>query len=236
MMNKYDWIRLINAIRIRKTKYKEKYGEIEYQVWYRKANNNRNYGIRPESHSVNLAYDELGLQIKDSSSSLNLTCVYGYQITSNPQKNEVYSLEKIERFHSGEVFFSHISTGHPTTHNGGLKGSIIGGSDTNNFADHCGLYTAAFFYALNVKNPILKYKNKEWIIEDSQLGQFDLISYLSHHQVIPISLPFPAMIDEKDTKNFKLAEGIDLTNLWENEDNVRQDLDDIRKEIYQGKI
>lgn len=230
-MNKKSCIQLINAIRLRKKDFRGKDGDISYEVWYKKSTKNRNYGDRKNGHSINLAYDECGLLVRFLDGQMfSMTCVYGHQITSSSNTQGTYSLEQIERYHSREVFIPHACPGHPTI----LNGAISGYPESEDFAYQAGFYAAAFFYALNIKNPAIKLFNKEWIIEDSNLGQFDFFSYFGNHQVIPISLPFPKLIDETNTDPLKLAEGVELIDYIVNEVTVRQDLDDIRAQIYQN--
>jgi len=55
-MLKSDWIKLINAIRLRKKEYNGTDGHIHYSFYYKKTSNNRDYGEGGDM--VDLSYDE----------------------------------------------------------------------------------------------------------------------------------------------------------------------------------
>ncbi len=209
-MTKDECIQLINAIRLRKSNYSGKDGNTTYSFCYQRKTH---YRGDDGKLSINLTYEEGTLSLSDSKSSFSLTFVYNHQVTARYQgHNHNYSLDKIKPYHSGEVFIPHACPGHPTTYGGGLRGSITSGTDLGGFANQVGLYAAIFFLALDIKEPRLKWLNREWVIFDSKLGHFDVTTYFSHHQVISLNLPFKEMIDPTITDSLKIAEGFEISD------------------------
>lgn len=225
-MTKDECIKLINTIRLRKSKYSGKDNNMTYSFCYQR---NCHYRGDDGEFRIDLTYDEGQLSLADGNSSLALTFVYNHQVTARSQRhNKDYSLDQIKRYHPGEAFIPHVCPGHPTTHGGGLQGSIIWGTDLGRFAYKAGLYAAIFFLALDIKEPRLKWFNGEWLVLDSKLGHFDFVTYFSHHQIIPINLPFKEMINPTTVDLLKVAEGVEIADAG----SIRSDLDDIRQEIY----
>jgi hypothetical protein len=231
-MLKSDWIKLINAIRLRKKEYNGTDGHIHYSFYYKKTSNNRDYGEGGDM--VDLSYDECSLGFRYKGDSFFLTSVYGHTVCCFHPKYDSYVLEKIKKYHSREEFIPHICPGHPTTASGAFRFSI---SNNDDFLYYAGFYAAAFLYAFDVKEPKLQLIDKEWIIFDSKLGYFDFATYFSNHQVIPIKLPIPKFIDPNHTSVLKLAEGLEIADINQRDyEQASQYLDDIRREIKDGLL
>jgi hypothetical protein len=229
-MLKSDWIKLINAIRLRKKEYNGTDGHIHYSFYYKKICTNRGYGEGGDM--VALSYDECSLGFRYKGDSFGLTSVYGHTVYCRNPKYDSYVLEKIEKCHSREEFIPHICPGHPTT----ASGACLFSKD-NDFFYYAGFYAAAFLYAFDVKEPKLQLIDKEWIIFDSKLGYFDFATYFSNHQVIPIKLPIPKFIDPNHTSVLKLAEGVEINDQEHtNYQQASQYLDEIRREIKDGLL
>jgi hypothetical protein len=228
-MLKSDWIKLINAIRLRKKEYNGTDGHIHYSFYYKKTSNNRDYGEGGDM--VDLSYDECSLGFRYKGDSFFLTSVYGHTVCCFRPKYDSYVLEKIKKYHSREEFIPHICPGHPTTASG------CSFSNDNDFLYYAGFYIAAFLYAFDVKDTKLQLIDKEWIVFDSKLGYFDFATYFSNHQVIPIKLPIPKFIDPNHTSVLKLAEGVEINDQEHtNYQQASQYLDEIRREIKDGLL
>ncbi|MDB9416651.1 hypothetical protein [Microcystis aeruginosa] len=228
-MLKSDWIKLINAIRLRKKEYNGTDGDIHYSFYYKKICTNRGYGEGGDM--VDLSYDQCSLGFGYKGNSLGLTSVYGHTVCCFRPKYDSYVLEKIQKYHSREEFIPHICPGHPTTASG------CSFSNDNDFLYYAGFYIAAFLYAFDVKDTKLQLIDKEWIVFDSKLGYFDFATYFSNHQVIPIKLPIPKFLDPNHTSVLKLAEGLEINDQYNtNYQQASQYLDEIRREIKDGLL
>lgn len=236
-MTKNEWIKLINAIRLRKKEYSGQDGEISYRFSYSKESANRSYG--PNKDTVYLSYDQCNLWLRSQQNNFSLTCVYDHKLSVPNLKQEDSLLEKISKFHSGEAFIPHISTGHPTTTSGAFP---YYPNNAEKFVYNAGLYAAAFLYAFDVKDPYLQLIDGEWIVVDSKAGYFDFPTYFSHHQVIPIELPIPKFIDAKQIPILKLANGVEIKDSIDppvettNTDDAGEYLNEIRRSIEENPI
>jgi hypothetical protein len=231
-MLKSDWIKLINAIRLRKKEYNGTDGEITYRFYYNKTCANRGYGERGDM--VDLSYDECCLGFWYKKNSFGLTSVYDHTVCCRSPKYDSYVLEKIQKYHSREEFIPHICTGNPTTAYGAFRNIP---SNDDDFLYYAGFYAAAFLYAFDAKEPKLQLIDKEWIVFDSKSGYFDFSTYFYNHQVIPIKLPIPKFIDPKQMSVLKLAEGLEIADINQRDyEQASQYLDEIRKEIKDGLL
>ncbi|MEG3435519.1 hypothetical protein V0288_00160 [Pannus brasiliensis CCIBt3594] len=235
-MTKNEWIKLINAIRLRKKEYSGQDGEISYHFSYSKASNFRGY--LENGDGVQLNHDECRFGVSTKQHSFGLTCVYGHEAFLNCDGHENYPLEKLKKYHPREAFTPHISTAHPTTTSGAFSSFP---NNADRFVYNVGLYAAAFLYAFDVKDPYLQLIDDEWIVVDSKTGYFDFITYFYHHQVIPIELPIPKFIDAKQVPILKLANGveikdsIDLPSETTNTDDAGEYLNEIRRSIEENQ-
>jgi hypothetical protein len=231
-MLKSDWIKLINAIRLRKKEYNGTDGDINYRFYYKKTYGNRNYGENPDNITLN--YDECNFGLRYKGSNFGLTCVYGHTVCCRNPKYDIYELEKVEKINSREAFIPHICTGHPTSLSGAFWGGVPRDHD---FLYHAGSYAAAFLYAFDVKDTKLQLIDKEWIVFDSKSGYFDFATYFDNYQVIPIKLPIPKFIDPKQISVLKLAEGLEIADINQRDyEQASKYLDEIRKEIKDGLL
>jgi len=94
-MLKSDWIKLINAIRLRKKEYNGTDGDIHYSFYYKKTCANRGYGERGDM--VDLSYDECNFGLRYKGYNFSLTCVYGHAVCCRNPKYDIYDLVRKSR-------------------------------------------------------------------------------------------------------------------------------------------
>lgn len=179
------WIDLVNAIRLRKqVKGIEKYG-LAYSIIYQHVNES----YQMCSFSVSAAQGD----------KLTLTYIYDHKIT----EGKCSSSYNVTKNSSPEFFYPHVRGGtHPTRRTAPLN--YI--TDDRNVIFKLGFYAAAFFYALNLKHPILKLLNNEWVVIDNNLGSYDFETYFRQTITIPFELPLPPVIVK--TKNKQVLSDI----------------------------
>lgn len=225
-MNKNDWIKLINAIRLLKKDYRGKDEDIQY-IFNHQKKEKTGYSIEGQKQ-IRYTYSEhsLGLYrtIGNRSYRFEVTFAYDYQIYNEGMKLQELSFYDIRKSHSKEVFVPHIWTG--------ICNSMLGVYDFE--LDYvCGFYAAAFFYAFDIKEPRLQLIDKQWIVIDSTIGHIDFATYFSNYQVIPVRLPIPKFIDSKQISVLKLADGVEIKDNVDDTDteDVEEYLNEIRKTI-----
>lgn len=239
-MTKNEWIKLINAIRLRKKEYSGQDGEITYRFTYRKTSLSRQYLKEDgKDEGVQLKADECILLISNKRYQFYLTCFYGHEIFFDRIKNENYSIDFIKKNHPREVFVDHIKTGASTDISGSFPNFPTNAED---FLFQSGFYAAAFLYAFDVKDPYLQLFYGEWIVVDSKAGDFDFGTYFNYPQVIPIKLPIPKFIDVKQVPILKLANGVEIKDPIDppiettNTDDAGEYLNEIRRSIEENPI
>jgi hypothetical protein len=248
-MLKSDWIKLINAIRLRKINYQGKDGEFSYRCFYDQILDYRK--DLEKKKDIKLTLEKSGLEFSGKNNTFSLTCLYNYEIPPALNQQETYQFEQLLKKSIDDIFSDRICTGQrPFT----LTTSFSSSENTDNFFYHAGFYAAAFLYAFDVKEPKMQLIDQEWIVIDEKLGYFDFVTYFSYPKAIPIKLPIPKFIDLKTTSNFQLAEGVEINDLKttsnfqlaeESEiDDINQRdyeqaskyLDEIRREIKDGLL
>jgi hypothetical protein len=231
-MLKSDWIKLINAIRLRKINYQGKDGEFSYRCFYDQILDYRK--DLEKKKDIKLTLEKSGLEFSGKNNTFSLTCLYNYEIPPALNQQETYQFEQLLKKSIDDIFSDRICTGQrPFT----LTTSFSSSENTDNFFYHAGFYAAAFLYAFDVKEPKMQLIDQEWIVIDEKLGYFDFVTYFSYPKAIPIKLPIPKFIDLKTTSNFQLAEGVEINDQEHtNYQQASQYLDEIRREIKDGLL
>ena len=240
-MLKNDWIKLINAIRLRKLSYSGEDGELSYYCQYQK-NENGTRSYIDDNDGVNYKHEEYDFHISQknpnysngSQQIFRLTFIYGHEIHPCRPKLASYPLEKIIKSHSQEVFVPHIRI---LGYGGGAFGNRPN-SYSQDFLYKSGFYAAAFLYAFDVQEPRLQLIDREWIVIDKQMGYSDFSVYFMNARVIPVKLPIPKFIEPQKMPVLKLAEAVEITDTWgfyssssDDYAEVARSLNEIRKEI-----
>ncbi|TRV14262.1 MAG: hypothetical protein EWV41_01380 [Microcystis wesenbergii Mw_MB_S_20031200_S109] len=236
-MLKNDWIKLINAIRLRKLSYSGEDGELSYYCWYQKVSQTRSY--IDDNDGVNYKHEEYHFSMSEKNPNgiqqrFGLTFIYGHEIHPRRPKLASYPLDKIIKSDSQEVFIPHI----PISRYGGGAFEDKPNSYSQDFLYKSGLYAAAFLYAFDVQEPRLQLIDQEWIVIDKQMGYSDFAVYFMIERVIPVKLPIPKFIEPQKMPVLKLAEGVEITDTWglspsssDDYAEVARSLNEIRKEI-----
>lgn len=210
-MLKSDWIKLINAIRLRKINYQGKDGEFSYRFFYQQISDSRRH--LEDDKNITFTLQKSGLEFCGENNKFSLTCFYNYEIAPALNQQETYQFEQVLKKSIDDVFSDRICTGQRSFT---LTTSFSSSNNTDNFFYHAGFYAAAFLYAFDVKEPkmqLIDLIDQEWIVIDEKLGYFDFVTYFSYPKAIPIKLPIPKIIDLKTTSNFQLAEGLEINDL-----------------------
>jgi hypothetical protein len=202
-MLKSDWIKLINAIRLRKMNYTGKDGELSYRCFYNKVSDSRK--DLEEKKNIAFTYEESGLEFSSKNNKFCLTCFYNYEIKPALNEQELYRFDQVLKTSVNDIFIDHIANRNRYQ---GLSTSFAHSNNTDNFFYHAGFYAAAFLYAFDVKYPKMQLIDQEWIVIDEKLGYFDFVTYFSYPKTIPIKLPIPKIIDLKNSTNVELEEGV----------------------------
>ncbi|MCZ8036946.1 MAG: hypothetical protein O9276_02130 [Microcystis sp. LE17-20A] len=169
-MLKNDWIKLINAIRLRKLSYSGEDGELSYYCQYQKKENGTRSYI-DDNDGVNYKHEEYNFSISEknpnnrngSRQTFQLTFIYGHEIHPCRPKLASYTLDKIIKSHSQEVFVPHIRI---PVGRGGAFGWDTPNGYSQDFLYKSGFYAAAFLYAFDVQEPRLQLIEREWIVID----------------------------------------------------------------------
>ncbi|MBC1196187.1 hypothetical protein H0901_13205 [Microcystis aeruginosa BLCCF158] len=248
-MLKSDWIKLINAIRLRKINYQGKDGEFSYRFFYQQISDSRRH--LEEEKNIPFTLQKSGLEFSGKNITFWLTCFYNYEIPTALNQQETYQFEQVLKKSIDDIFSDRICTGQSDSK---LTTSFNSSYGTDNFFYHAGFYAAAFLYAFDVKEPKMQLIDQQWIVIDEKLGYLDFATYFSYPKAIPIKLPIPKIIDLKTTSNFQLAEGVEINDLkttsnfqlaegveindqdHTNYQQASQYLDEIRKEIKDGLL
>lgn len=248
-MLKSDWIKLINAIRLRKINYRGKDGEFSYRCFYEQRSDSRS--DLEKKKNIRFTLEKSGLEFSGKDNTFSLTCLYNYEIPPALNQQETYQFDQVLKKSIDDIFSDRICTGDIDFT---LTTSFSSSDNTDNFFYHAGFYAAAFLYAFDVKETKMQLIDQEWIVIDEKLGYLDFVTYFSYPKAIPIKLPIPKFIDLKTTSNFQLAEGVEINDLKttsnfqlaeESEiDDINQRdyeqaskyLDEIRREIKDGLL
>lgn len=248
-MLKSDWIKLINAIRLRKINYQGKDGEFSYRCFYEQRSDSRS--DLEKKKNIRFTLEKSGLEFSGKDNTFSLTCLYNYEIPPALNQQETYQFDQVLKKSIDDIFSDRICTGDIDFT---LTTSFSSSDNTDNFFYHAGFYAAAFLYAFDVKETKMQLIDQEWIVIDEKLGYLDFVTYFSYPKAIPIKLPIPKFIDLKTTSNFQLAEGVEINDLKttsnfqlaeESEiDDINQRdyeqaskyLDEIRREIKDGLL
>jgi hypothetical protein len=207
-MLKSDWIKLINAIRLRKINYQGKDGEFSYRCFYDQILDYRK--DLEKKKDIKLTLEKSGLEFSGKNNTFSLTCLYNYEIPPALNQQETYQFDQLFKKSIHDIFSDRICTGDIDFT---LTTSFSSSENTDNFFYHAGFYAAAFLYAFDVKEPKMQLIDQEWIVIDEKLGYLDFVTYFSYPKAIPIKLPIPKFIDLKTTSNFQLAEGLEINDL-----------------------
>ncbi|TRU93818.1 MAG: hypothetical protein EWV75_17710 [Microcystis wesenbergii Mw_QC_S_20081001_S30D] len=174
-MLKSDWIKLINAIRLRKINYQGKDGEFSYRCFYDQILDYRK--DLEKKKDIKLTLEKSGLEFSGKNNTFSLTCLYNYEIPPALNQQETYQFEQLLKKSIDDIFSDRICTGQrPFT----LTTSFSSSENTDNFFYHAGFYAAAFLYAFDVKEPKMQLIDQEWIVIDEKLGYFDFVTYFSY--------------------------------------------------------
>ncbi|MFN6235656.1 MULTISPECIES: hypothetical protein [unclassified Microcystis] len=248
-MLKSDWIKLINAIRLRKINYRGKDGEFSYRCFYQQVSDSRRH--LEDEKNIPFTLEKSGLEFSGKNNTFWLTCFYNYEIPPALNQQETYQFDQVLKKSIDDIFSDRICTGQRDFT---LTTSFSSSHNTDNFFYHAGFYAAAFLYAFGVKEPKMQLIDQEWIVIDEKLGYLDFATYFSYPKAIPIKLPIPKIIDLKTTSNFQLAEGVEINDLkttsnfqlaegveindrdHTNYQQSSQYLDEIRREIKDGLL
>jgi hypothetical protein len=248
-MLKSDWIKLINAIRLRKINYQGKDGEFSYRCFYQQISDSRR--DLEDEKNIPLTLEKSGLEFSGKNNTFWLTCFYNYEIPPALNQQETYQFEQVLKKSIDDIFSDRICTGQKDFT---LTTSFSSSHNIDNFFYHAGFYAAAFLYAFGVKEPKMQLIDQQWIVIDEKLGYLDFATYFSYPKAIPIKLPIPKIIDLKTTSNFQLAEGVEINDLkttsnfqlaegveindqdYTNYQQASQYLDELRKEIKDGLL
>lgn len=248
-MLKSDWIKLINAIRLRKLNYQGKDGEFSYRFFYQQISDFRRH--LEDDKNITFTLQKSGLEFSGKNNKFSLTCFYNYEIPPPLNQQETYQFEQVLKRSIDDIFSDRICTGQSDSK---LTISFNISYGTDNFFYHAGFYAAAFLYAFDVKEPKMQLIDQQWIVIDEKLGYLDFVTYFSYPKAIPIKLSIPKIIDLKTTSNFQLAEGVEINDLKTtsnfqlaegveindqyntNYQQASQYLDEIRREIKDGLL
>ena len=231
-MLKSDWIKLINAIRLRKINYQGKDGEFSYRFFYQQISDSRRH--LEEEKNIPFTLQKSGLEFSGKNITFWLTCFYNYEIPTALNQQETYQFEQVLKKSIDDIFSDRICTGQRDFR---LSSSFSSSHSTDNFFYHAGFYAAAFLYAFDVKEPKMQLIDQQWIVIDEKLGYLDFATYFSYPKAIPIKLPIPKIIDLKTTSNFQLAEGVEINDQdHTNYQQSSQYLDEIRRAIKDGLL
>lgn len=231
-MLKSDWIKLINAIRLRKINYQGKDGEFSYRFFYQQISDSRRH--LEDDKNITFTLQKSGLEFCGENNKFSLTCFYNYEIAPALNQQETYQFEQVLKKSIDDIFSDRICTGQSDSK---LTTSFNSSYGTDNFFYHAGFYAAAFLYAFDVKEPKMQLIDQQWIVIDEKLGYLDFATYFSYPKAIPIKLPIPKIIDLKTTSNFQLAEGVEINDKdHTNYQQSSQYLDEIRREIKDGLL
>lgn len=91
-MLKSDWIKLINAIRLRKLNYQGKDGEFSYRFFYQQISDFRRH--LEDDKNITFTLQKSGLEFSGKNNKFSLTCFYNYEIPPHLISKKPISLSK----------------------------------------------------------------------------------------------------------------------------------------------
>ena len=160
-MLKSDWIKLINAIRLRKINYRGKDGEFSYRCFYQQVSDSRR--DLEDEKNIPFTLEKSGLEFSGKNNTFWLTCFYNYEIPPALNQQETYQFDQVLKKSIDDIFSDRICTGQRDFT---LTTSFSSSHNTDNFFYHAGFYAAAFLYAFGVKEPKMQLIDQEWIVID----------------------------------------------------------------------